>query len=114
MINEFDRYTYAQRLFQEQKYTAAARELEGVLAETGLNQIAGTGDARQLLARAYFHSAQLGRAEQSARALVAGDPTDAYALMLLGRTLQRAGRGDEGAGFLRQAEAFGVSLETID
>lgn len=109
MINEFDRYTYAQRLFKEQKYAAAARELEGVLAEAAMHEVHATGDAQQLLARAYFHSAQLGRAERTARALIADDPTDGYALMLLGRTLQRAGRGDEASGYLRQAEAFGVT-----
>ncbi len=109
MINEFDRYTYAQRLFQEQKYAAAARELEGVLAEASLQPVNGTGDAQLLLARAYFHSAQLGRAERAARALIADNPADGYALMLLGRTLQRAGRGEEAAGYLRQAEALGVT-----
>ncbi|WP_223277676.1 tetratricopeptide repeat protein [Janibacter sp. YB324] len=60
-----------------------------------------------LLARCYFHSAQLGRAEAAAREVIAEAPDDAYAHLLLGRTLQRAGRADEARGPLRLAELLG-------
>ncbi|MDN5795344.1 MAG: hypothetical protein L0H79_06280 [Intrasporangium sp.] len=57
-----------------------------------------------LLARAYFHLAQLGRAEAVLVELVEKAPTDAYADLLLGRTLQRAGRHEEAKSPLALAE----------
>ena len=64
-------------------------------------------DLRLLLARAYFHSAQLGRAEATLHEIIEESPTDAYAHLLLGRTLQRAGRHDEAARPLALAEILG-------
>jgi len=58
------------------------------------------------LARAHFHSAALGRAEQVLVRLVEIDPTDGYARMLLGRTLQRQSRKDEALTQLRLAVAL--------
>ncbi|HEY3260802.1 MAG TPA: tetratricopeptide repeat protein [Pseudonocardiaceae bacterium] len=61
----------------------------------------------QLLAgRAYFHSAQLGRAEQAFRRVLDTDPSDHYARFVLGRTLQRLGRLDEALTQLRMATAM--------
>lgn len=65
--------------------------------------------ARLLLARAYFHSAQLGPAEQEARTLVGTNPADGYAQLLLGRALARQSRHDEAAGPLKLAAALGVN-----
>ncbi len=65
--------------------------------------------ARLLLARAYFHSAQLKRAEDQARTLVEANPADGYAQLLLGRALVRQSRHDEAAGPLKLAAALGVS-----
>ncbi len=67
----------------------------------------GTSDLRLLLARAYFHSAQLGRAEATLARIIAEAPTDAYAHLLLGRTLQRSGRHEEAARPLALAEVLG-------
>src|SRR5699024_1131877 len=67
----------------------------------------GTAEAHLLLARAYFHSAQLARAEAAARQVLREAPDDPYAHLLLGRTLQRAGRPDEARGPLRLAELLG-------
>ena len=67
----------------------------------------GLAEVRLLLARSYFRSAQLTRAEGAARQVIAEDPQDAYAHLLLGRTLQRAGRSDEAAGPLRLAQLLG-------
>jgi predicted Zn-dependent protease len=58
---------------------------------------------RSLLARAYFHSAQLGRAEQQLRWLIDHDPSDHYAQFVLGRTLERQGRPDQALPHLRLA-----------
>src|SRR5262245_3764993 len=61
---------------------------------------------RQLLARAYFNSAQLGGAEAQLRALIEHDPSDHYAHHVLGRTLERAGRFREALPHLRLAAAM--------
>jgi tetratricopeptide (TPR) repeat protein len=123
-MTPFDRYRHAQRLFTERRYIAAARELEHLLAETrdasthdaithdamthdAMTGTVGLGDAPLLLARSYYHSAQLGRAEATARALVEADPTDVYAVLLLARSLQRRGRHAEAATWLRRLDGMG-------
>lgn len=61
----------------------------------------------QLLAgRAYFHSAQLDRAETAFRRVLDADPSDHYAHFVLGRTLQRLGRLEEALTQVRIATAM--------
>ena len=84
----------------------AARLLEPIIAAEP-----GHSDVRLLLARAYFHSAQLGRAEQQLRILVERDPTDHYARFVLGRTLERQSRPAEALTQLRMAAAMHPSQE---
>ncbi len=61
----------------------------------------------QLLAgRAYFHSAQLRRAETALTRTIELDPADHYARFMLGRTLQRLGRLVEALGQIRMAWAM--------
>lgn len=59
-----------------------------------------------LAGRAYFHSAQLRRAERAFTRVLELDPTDHYARFVLGRTLQRLGRFTEALGQLRIASAM--------
>lgn len=66
---------------------------------------------QRLLARAYFKSAALRRAEDAARNVVTADPADAHTTHLLGRCLLRQGRPDEATGWLRLAAAMDPSLE---
>ncbi|MCA1782562.1 MAG: tetratricopeptide repeat protein [Dermatophilaceae bacterium] len=113
-MTAFDRYRYAQRLFSERRYTAAARELEHLIsdqrdhgADAGSDETYSLGDAPLLLARSYYQSAQLARAETAARALIEADPTDVYAVLLLARTLQRRGRHAEAGTWLRRLDAMG-------
>ncbi|MFE1287294.1 DsbA family protein [Streptomyces sp. NPDC058751] len=61
---------------------------------------------RMLAARAHFHSAQLSRARGGLEALVAESPDDPYVRLLLGRTLERQGAGEEAAPHLRIAAAM--------
>ena len=61
---------------------------------------------RQLLARAYFQSAQLNRAEEHLRELVDRDPSDHYAHHVLGRTLERMNRPADALRHLRIAAAM--------
>ncbi|GIH28371.1 hypothetical protein Aph01nite_66810 [Acrocarpospora phusangensis] len=85
------------RLFFELKdYIGAA----GILAEV-VAEAPGDLAARLLLARAYYHSAQLGRAESELRLILERDPVEEYAYLLLGRTLERQGRPAEAAPYLR-------------
>lgn len=82
----------AEHLFEEKKYTSAAHSLSDLL-ESEPDNVA----VRLLLARAYYHSAQLGRAEEQLTELVDRAPTDDYVRLLLARTLERQGRGAEAA-----------------
>jgi predicted Zn-dependent protease len=88
-------------LFEEKQYSAAAK----LLAEL-VEQHSEHTAARLLLARAYYHSAQLTRAEEQLRVVIERDPVDHYAHLMLGRTLQRQGRAAHGAPWLRMADAF--------
>lgn len=111
----FERYERAKLAFHDARYTDAARELEDFLTDLAAARARdegdpighGTAELHLLLARAYFHSAQLGRAESACRQVLVQAPDDAYAHLLLGRTLQRAGRPDEARGPLRLAELLG-------
>jgi predicted Zn-dependent protease len=91
----------AQARFEAKDYTGAAALLTDVVAEHP-----GHSAVRLLLARAYYHSARLRRAEEELRAIVDRDPVDHYAHLLLGRTLQRQNRHEEAAPWLRMAAAF--------
>ncbi|MEO7752327.1 MAG: tetratricopeptide repeat protein [Terracoccus sp.] len=121
------RLSWAQGLFERGDHAAAATALSGLVADVEAQEslrpdggepveldelpetmpLHGTAELRLLLARAYFHSAQLGRAEAVLVRLVEEEPTDAYAHLLLGRTLQRAGRREEAARPLALAEILG-------
>ncbi|MGW4974158.1 tetratricopeptide repeat protein [Streptomyces albidoflavus] len=96
-----DRWDRAQLFFEAKEYTTAVRILNGLVVEAPEHQA-----ARLLLARAYYHSAQLGRAERELRTLLAADPVESYATLLLGRTLERQGRNDEARPYLRMAAAM--------
>lgn len=91
----------AQGLFEAKDYTGAAKLLPVVIDEAP-EQTA----ARLLLARAYYHSAQLRKAEEQLRLVIDRCPVEHYAYLMLGRTLERQGRHDEAGPWLRAAEAF--------
>ncbi len=67
-----------------------------------------------LAGRAYFHSAQLNRAERAFTKVVELDPSDHYARFVLGRTLQRLGRLIEARAQLRMATAMNPVPEYQD
>nr|WP_042191364.1 tetratricopeptide repeat protein [Kibdelosporangium sp. MJ126-NF4]CEL20029.1 hypothetical protein [Kibdelosporangium sp. MJ126-NF4]CTQ97253.1 hypothetical protein [Kibdelosporangium sp. MJ126-NF4] len=96
-----ERWERAEALFAARDYVSAANLLVVVLGEVP-EQVS----ARLLLARAYYHSAQLRRAEEQLRAVIDRDPVEHYAYLMLGRTLQRQGRHDEATPWLRMAAAF--------
>ncbi|BCM72889.1 MULTISPECIES: tetratricopeptide repeat protein [Streptomyces] len=96
-----ERWERAQLLFEAKDYIGAAELLVAVVEEAPEQ----TGP-RLLLARAYYHSAQLRRAEEQLRQIVERDPVEHYAHLMLGRTLERQGRTDEAQPWLRMAGAF--------
>lgn len=124
-VHGYERYDLARSYFEDGQYAKAASELEELLTDVAAARAHldssgqgaesshadpvghGLSEARLLLARAYFHTAQLGRAERAARDVIAESPQDAYAYLLLGRSLQRAGRRDEARGPLRLAQLLG-------
>jgi predicted Zn-dependent protease len=95
------RWARAELFFEAKDYIGAAKLLAEVVTE-----VPDQTGPRLLLARAYYHSAQLGRAEEQLRVIVDRDPVEHYAHLMLGRTLERQGRHDEAAPWLRMAAAL--------
>jgi Flp pilus assembly protein TadD len=81
----------------------AARILEPVVAAEPENEA-----ALEALARAYFGSAQLARAEGALHRLVALAPANGWARRALARTLERQSRHDEAVPHHRMADALGA------
>lgn len=107
----YERFRWAEDLFGHRDFRAAARVLEDLLGDLAAEPVRvdqGLRSARELLARAYFHAAQLGRAETAARSLLDDDPTNEYAALLLARTLRRCSRHDEADRATRVASALGA------
>ncbi|MDQ0994342.1 putative Zn-dependent protease [Streptomyces sp. V3I7] len=96
-----ERWERAQQFFDAKDYASAARVLVGLVEEVPEQ----TGP-RLLLARSYYHSAQLRRAEAELRRIVERDPVEHYARLMLGRTLERQARHEEAASHLRIASAL--------
>jgi len=102
------RLEWARSLFDHGDFRAAAKALAELVEEAGTGQtLHGTAELELLLARAYFGSAQLGRAETVLRRLVEGAPDDGYLHLLLGRTLQRQARHADARRHLALAEVLG-------
>ncbi|MEU0036684.1 tetratricopeptide repeat protein [Streptomyces sp. NPDC006333] len=103
-----ERWERARLFFDAKDYAGAARVLDGLVEEVP-EQVG----PRLLLARSYYHSAQLRRAEAELRTLVELDPVEHYARLMLGRTLQRQGREDEAESHLRIASALAGDFERV-
>jgi Flp pilus assembly protein TadD len=84
--------------------TEASRILAPVVAAEPANEA-----ALELLARSYFGSAQLGRAEETLRRLVDLAPANGWARRALARTLERSSRRDEAVVHHRVADALGAA-----
>lgn len=103
-----ERWERARKFFDAKNYAGAARVLEKLVEE-----VPGQTGPRLLLARAYYHSAQLRRAETECRAIVERDPVEGYAHLMLGRTLERQNRHDEARPYLRLAAALSGDFDEI-
>jgi predicted Zn-dependent protease len=100
-VDLLEEYRRANFFFESGDPLGASRLLEPIVEAEPHNAA-----VRQLLARAYFNSAQLNGAETQLRALIEHDPSDHYAHHVLGRTLERAGRFREALPHLRLAAAM--------
>ncbi|MEU3163752.1 DsbA family protein [Streptosporangium sp. NPDC006930] len=99
----------AETLLDARDPLGALRTLRPLLADHGDDPA-----VRLLAARAYFGSAQLGRARETLEALLERTPGDHYARFLLGRTLERANRHPEALPHLRLAAAMSPDPDYVD
>lgn len=106
---EMTDYERAQVYFEMNDFAQAARLLEPFAAEQPRSV-----SVRLLLARAYYHSAQLQRAEAEFRAVTELDPVEDYAWFGLGRALERQSRHTEAASSFRMAGAMRPDPEYLD
>ncbi|MEV6288372.1 tetratricopeptide repeat protein [Kribbella sp. NPDC051770] len=83
-------YGLGRQYFEEKDYRGAIKALKPVVDETPDD--VGT---RLLLARAYYHSALLKPAEEHLTEVIAREPTEYYAHLMMARTLERQSRADE-------------------
>ena len=102
-VTTFEEYERAQLFFDAGDYITAAQILPAVVADAPADLA-----PRLLLARAYYHSAQLKKAEGELRHIIDQCPTEDYALLMLGRTLQRQSRHTEAETYMKMARAFGI------
>lgn len=100
-------YEGALRDIEQRRYMSAASRLEWIVAQP-IDHRHGLGDVRELLARSYYHAAQLDLAERTARAVLSDEPTNGYVALLLARTLERQGRHEEAGAPAALARALGV------
>lgn len=102
------RLALAEGLFDRADHVAAAAAFAELVDQArGADLGHGTTALRISLARAYFGSAQLGRAETVLSELVDESPDDGYLHLLLGRTLQRQSRHDAARRHLTLASVLG-------
>ncbi|MBE1531824.1 tetratricopeptide repeat protein [Actinomadura algeriensis] len=101
MYEDFQR---ARMFFDAKDYVTAARLLAPIVEDAPRNR-----SAVELLARAYFHSAQLRPAERTLRRLLDLDPSDGWAHEVLARTLERQNRPGDARVHHNLAAAMGVA-----
>lgn len=102
----FETVRTASELFDKRAYKAAADLLEGL---DGTPE-GSSRHVRELLARSYYHSAQLTKAADAASALLDDDPTNVDAATVLTRALERSSRHDEARRARRLAESLGADI----
>jgi Flp pilus assembly protein TadD len=105
----FQAFRQAEALVERRRPLDALKALEPLL-----NDEPDKPSVQLLAGRAYFHSAQLRRAERAFTRVLELDPTDHYARFVLGRTLQRLGRFVEALAQLRMASAMNPVPEYLE
>ncbi|MEU6404949.1 tetratricopeptide repeat protein [Streptomyces sp. NPDC046985] len=100
-VSWYERWTYACRLFESQRYRAASLILQDLVAAVPRNL-----DLRMLLARSYYHTAQLSLAEAELRHILGAEPAHPSAHFALARILERQHRRSEAAPHMRVADTM--------
>ncbi|MGI4896293.1 MAG: tetratricopeptide repeat protein [Janthinobacterium lividum] len=95
-------FELAHEAFDDHRFTEAVAALEPLVGRHPEDR-----SLRELLARSYFGAAMLVKAEEQARDLVRRTPSDAFAHLLLSRTLERQSRHDEARGHRVMARVLG-------
>ena len=108
-MTELTEYERAQVHFEMNDYAQAVRLLEPFAAQEPRSV-----SVRLLLARAYYHSAQLSKAAAEFRAVTELDPVEDYAWYGLGRALERQSRHAEAATCFRMASAMRPQQDYLD
>jgi hypothetical protein len=104
--------TTGDRVRLAEAYLDAGDALQALDMLSPLHQeLDGNHAGQLLLARAYYHSAQLGRAQTTLERLVDSAPSDHYARFLLGRTLERRHRPAAALMHYRLAAAMATNPE---
>jgi predicted Zn-dependent protease len=103
-IDLHSEYLRADLFFAMGQPTEAARLLEPLVAAEPDHQA-----ALELLARSYYGSAQLARAEEALTRLVELAPANGWARRALARTLERQSRAAEAVVHHRVADALGAA-----
>jgi predicted Zn-dependent protease len=101
----YSEYQRATMFFDAKDYAEAGRILAPIVEQDPANR-----GAVELLGRAYFHSAQLRRAEQTFLRLIEVDPANGWAHEALARTLERQNRVGEAKRYRKLAHAMGAEL----
>ncbi len=105
-LETYDAYRWAVDLFEQKDYYRAAEVLVHVVDRDPAAP--GLAEVRELLARAYYHSAQVGRAAEAAREALTHEPTNGYLALILARSLERQSRLEEADQARRLAAALGA------
>src|SRR5436309_8939014 len=104
--------TTVDRIRLAEAYLDGGNPLQALDMLAPLHQELDGNDAGQLLlARAYYHSAQLGRAQATLERLVDSAPSDHYARFMLGRTLERRNQAAAAVAHYRLAAAMSADPE---
>jgi Flp pilus assembly protein TadD len=107
MSETYQQFVRGRQCFDLGDFIGAAKILAPVAEAEPTNRT-----VLELLGRAYFHSAQLRRAEATFRRLVELDPVDSWAHAALARALERQGReGEAGPHRRLHAAMSGGSLD---
>jgi predicted Zn-dependent protease len=102
--NSHDTYQQALALLDQR------RPIEAAQLAAPLERLTPIPEAfLELLARAYFASAQLRNSERVLRRLIDQAPANGWAYRALARTLERRSAQDEAARYHRLADGFGVA-----
>lgn len=104
----YDLWRWAEDRFTERDYRGAAKTLEHLL-ETG-DLTHEHSQVLELLARSYYHSAQLRNAARVTDEALRLEPSNGYLALLMSRTLERSGDQAGADRYRSRAEALGVTL----